>query len=147
MPDYILRRYVFSGPGSDPEGRGSDLPSLLGRRGGFAPPLDVCETAEAFEVRVEIAGVDPQTVEVLVGEDDRTVTIAGHRQAATPASRARYLNLEVQYGPFARRLHLPESVDREGAAASYADGFLVLRLPKLPSGGKRRIPVEGGGAV
>ena len=140
MPDYLLHRYAFPGP-SD-QSRGSQPPSEggLGAQSGFAPPVDVCETDSGFELLIEIAGVDPSTVEILATEDGRTVTIAGVRQADAAARRGRFLNLEIQYGRFARRVILPESIDRDAASASYRDGFLAIALPKRPSPAKRRIP-------
>jgi HSP20 family molecular chaperone IbpA len=36
---------------------------------------------------------------------------------------------EITYGEFAKRIHLPVAVEYEDAAASYADGLLIIALP------------------
>lgn len=138
MPERIPRRQTVALLAVQP-GAGAPVPAA----GAFAPPLDVSETAHVFEVRVEIAGMSPEAVEVLVAEDNSTVTISGARAAALTAGRSRYLNLEIQYGPFSRRVRLPAQVDREAATARYADGLLVVTLPKLPGARKRRVPITG----
>ena len=143
MPDYLLHRYVFPVP-ADRSGASQPPPEGgLDAQSGFAPPVDVCETDSGYELVVEIAGVDPATVDIVATDDGRTVTIAGTRAAVSAARRGRFLNLEIQYGRFARRVILPESIDRDAASASYRDGFLVITLPKRPSPAKRRIPVTG----
>ena len=40
--------------------------------------------------------------------------------------------MEVQVGPFERRFRLPVPVDPDSIRASYEQGFLEIRLTKLP---------------
>jgi HSP20 family protein len=109
----------------------------------FAPPTDVFETPEDYRVRVEIAGVDPADVEIMVAEDHRTVTIQGDRPPAQHDGPGRYLNIEVQYGPFARTIVLPDAVSGEDARASYAQGYLSITLPRLrPQSSRRSVPIQ-----
>lgn len=110
----------------------------------FAPPTDVTASAEAFEIRLELPGVDPQRVDITVAVDSRTVEVSGVKSPPALDSGARYLNIEVQYGPFARVIALPEPVDGDQTTAEYTDGFLVVRLPRIArhrSG--RSVPIEG----
>jgi HSP20 family molecular chaperone IbpA len=37
--------------------------------------------------------------------------------------------MEIDYGPFERRVPLPEAVDSEAAQADYEHGMLSIRLP------------------
>ncbi|MCE5218427.1 Hsp20/alpha crystallin family protein [bacterium] len=108
----------------------------------FGPPTDVLETEAGFEIRMELAGIDPAQTQAEVGPDNRTVTVTGVR-LAPDSGPVRLLNLEIQYGPFTRQVCLPVEVEGQGAEASYVDGFLVIRLPKKERPvERRRIPID-----
>jgi HSP20 family protein len=110
---------------------------------GFAPPTDVAQTADGLLVRMELAGVSPASVEILVAEDGRLLTISGDRPHEANDGAQRYLNLEIPRGRFGRRIPLPAEVDAHSAQASYTDGFLVIRLPWKKPTVRRSITVTG----
>ena len=87
-------------------------------RRGFRPPIDVVRTDEPAELRVivDLAGVDPGDVHIVVNE--RALVIAGQRSRMLPDCRPSYHLLEIEYGPFERRIALPENVDPDGARAT-----------------------------
>jgi HSP20 family protein len=100
----------------------------------WKPPTDVYETDDALVVHMEIAGMRAEdfTVEFANG----ILTIGGERPAAREGKR-HYHALEVQIGPFERRLRLPTPVDPSSIQATYEAGFLEVRLHKIeprPSG-------------
>ncbi len=99
------------------------------QRRGFAPRIDVLRTEEPDELRVvvELAGIDPADVHVVVHE--RALLVAGRRKPVQPDSRPSYHLLEIAYGPFERRIGLPVDVDPERARATYERGLLVVTLP------------------
>jgi HSP20 family protein len=76
---------------------------------------------------VELAGIDPGSVEVAVTE--RTVVISGERRRPDLACRVSYRQMEIEYGPFQRRISLAEDVDPEAAEAAYGNGLLTVVLP------------------
>jgi HSP20 family protein len=98
----------------------------------YEPPTDVFETADGFVISMEIGGISEQQVEIQA-EGER-VTISGNRvdRRRPHTTGHRILQLEVPFGVFARTLHLPATVDASEATARYVDGFLEIRLPKLP---------------
>lgn len=53
-----------------------------------------------------------------------------------------YHRVERAYGAFQRSFALPARVDHERAQATYRDGILELRLPKLESAKPKRIAIE-----
>jgi HSP20 family protein len=96
---------------------------------GFQPPVDVFAAGDpphTLGVRVEIAGLDTDSVAIHL--DGRLLTIAGQRP---PGHRQRvsYQHMEIDYGPFERRIELPADVDAGGASAEYSSGFLTVTLP------------------
>jgi HSP20 family protein len=98
-------------------------------RRGFRPPIDVLRTDDPAEVQVivDLAGVEPGDVHIVVNE--RSLVIAGQRRRVVAESRPSYHLLEIEYGPFERRVSLPENVDPDGARATYERGLLVVVLP------------------
>jgi HSP20 family protein len=145
MPPYLFRSYriVPVHPSADPASREGRGHGAAGH--GFAPPTDVAELPEGFVVRMEVAGLRPEDVEVTVGDDARTVTVTGTRAPAPTTAGARLLNMEIDYGRFDRRLVLPAEIDGPAATATCQDGFLIVTLPLLRKVTVRRsIPVERG---
>lgn len=111
---------------------------------GFRPNLDVYRTAEPPEltVIVEVAGIDPATLAIALSE--RTLMVTGGR-ARTRAEGRVYQQMEIEYGPFERRVRLTEDVDPERANARYDEGLLTISLPlsgPVTAGERRRIAVE-----
>lgn len=97
---------------------------------GFEPNADVFVDEERGQiiVAVEIAGAEPESLRVAI--DDRHLLITGRRTETVRFRQGSFIQKEIAYGSFAKRLHLPVGVDFLGeAAASYADGVLVIALP------------------
>jgi HSP20 family protein len=94
----------------------------------WCPPTDVYETADAAVVRVEIAGVEEDHFDISFA--DNVLTIAGVRRSRETEQRA-YQQMEIWSGPFRTQAHIPWRVDVGSIEAHYADGFLVVRLPKV----------------
>ncbi|NWG06756.1 MAG: Hsp20/alpha crystallin family protein [Chloroflexi bacterium] len=94
----------------------------------WRPPTDIYETDESFIVRVEIAGVREDEIEVAV--ENSLLRISGVRSDA-PEQRAYYHQMEIQSGRFEIVAEIPIPVDVEQAGAIYRDGFLTVTLPKL----------------
>jgi HSP20 family protein len=95
----------------------------------WKPPTDVYETADAIVVHMDIAGMQPEDFTVEFAEG--VVTITGER-APRGEGKRHYHSMEVQVGPFERRLRLPVPVDPTSLRATYEHGFLEVRLTRLP---------------
>ena len=105
------------------------IPRFSGARRGFRPHVDVLRSGEPPELTVvcDLAGVDPEHLQIVVS--DRTLLIAGERLRPQPDCAHSYHQLEVEYGPFQRRVSLPEAVDAQGSQARYERGLLTIVLP------------------
>lgn len=114
----------------------------------FHPRADVHETGQALIVKVELAGIKPDRLDVTLSADDHMLTIAGTRAESQEECRERIkcYQLEIYYGAFERTVELPPDVsfDRDAISATYRDGFLVITLPKngFSEPQKRTIPVN-----
>jgi HSP20 family protein len=117
---------------------------LSPQRTGFRPRVDVYRTQDppAVHVVVEIAGVDPDKVDISVVEGQ--LVISGSRQRPAGAER-RYEHIEIDYGTFQRRLALGDGIDTTAAEATYENGLLTIVLPlRQRSSGPIRLKVKKG---
>lgn len=94
----------------------------------WRPAADVCESAEAIEVIVELAGVDQEQIEVFLFED--AVVIEGQRHLTAAGPSGVYHAAEVRQGPFRLELALPLAFDQERVEARYDQGLLRITFPK-----------------
>jgi HSP20 family protein len=118
------------------------VPAFSGLRHGFRPQCDCFRTDDppALQVVLELPGIDPETVEVAVS--GRSFSIAGTR-ARPKAGGARYQQMEIEYGPFQRRIELGHDVDAGRATASYERGLLSVVLPLADhAAAQARIAIE-----
>lgn len=101
---------------------------LSGLRRGFRPQVDafLSEQPATFTVVVEIAGIDPDQVNVTAAEG--ALVISGERRRQPCEDRV-YQQIEIEYGPFERLVHLPEDVDLSQAEARYDRGLLTIVIP------------------
>ena len=103
------------------------VPRFGGARRGFRPQVDCVRRDDPAELRVfvELPGVDPAVIQVIAA--DRVLVVAGER--FRPAFRGRYQQMEIEYGPFQRRIPLDEPIDTAAASARYERGILTVVLP------------------
>ncbi len=97
--------------------------------GAWSPPVDLCETAEAVTVRVELPGITASQVKV--GLTGTHLRICGEKKKRTPRTRIiSHLCSERSYGHFSRTVPLRWTIDVREARAELANGVLTVRLPK-----------------
>lgn len=92
----------------------------------WRPPTDVYETEEHVIVKMEIAGMRDEDLEVTVQDD--LLLVSGSRSDTT--ERKAYHQMEIPFGKFSVGIELPVRVDTDRATAEYKDGFLTIQLPK-----------------
>jgi HSP20 family protein len=86
------------------------------------------ETAQSIIIRIEIAGVKQEDLEISV--QGRLLRIRGEKHATAATEGRRYHLMERAYGRFERSLALPHEVDGAAAELSVADGVVTVILPK-----------------
>jgi HSP20 family protein len=97
----------------------------------WRPATDVYESAGHYFVVVEIAGVDPEALDVQLFED--ALVVEGKRPAPH-APDGVYHSAEIRHGPFRVEVVFPAAVDAEGIEARYDRGLLQIKLPRPGAG-------------
>ena len=107
----------------------------------WAPAIDIYETRDDLVVAVELPGVPEKDIGVTMTGD--VLSLSGQRGSAAEA-REDYHRIERWSGTFERAVKLPIPVQADRIRASYKDGVLEVRLPKLPAPRPREIKIEVG---
>jgi HSP20 family protein len=128
---------------SEPHGRGNVMRSRESEQG-FQPPTDIYQTSEHIVVRVEIAGMSAEEINLSLDESSGRLTISGVRNDPAGEEPRRYVNVEIDCGEFMRTVQLPRPVVADEAQADYDRGFLVVRLPLRAQGEgeSRNVPID-----
>jgi HSP20 family protein len=106
--------------------------ATIGGRGGavnghWAPNTDVYATDNGLVVKVELAGMKSDSLEITV--EGNRLRIAGNRPDGCRAGKCNFLVMEISYGPFESMLELPPGYDLSHAKAVYLNGFLRIDVP------------------
>jgi HSP20 family molecular chaperone IbpA len=135
------------------EGQGSFGQSFCGFAGPeptWSPAVNLYEGPRAYRVCVELAGMRREDIDVQVrppqtpGDHPRLI-VRGDRTIPRPPAdampisqpvnarppRVRVHRMEIDHGPFAREVELPQEVDTAGITATYRAGLLWVVLPKV----------------
>jgi HSP20 family protein len=106
----------------------------------WSPSLDFSENEKEYIVRLEAPGIPKEDLEVNL--DGQALTISGRRDFEKEEKTEEYFWREREAGKFVRTVQLPTPVDNSRIAATYEDGIMTIRLPKLEPTVKSRIAIK-----
>jgi HSP20 family protein len=96
----------------------------------WAPPVDLCETADAIVLRVELPGLT--AAQINIGATNTQLRIWGDKKRRTVRNKIlSHLCSERSYGKFSRIVPLRWTVSLRDATAAIANGILTVTLPKI----------------
>jgi len=112
--------------------------------GQCTPPLDVLETDETVEIVVDLPGVDPSSMRVVL--KGGLIVVAGEKLSAPPAGTGAgdFHLVERGFGRFARAVRVSSAFDGARVTATMANGELRIVLPRIHDrrGQPRPVPIE-----
>jgi HSP20 family protein len=112
-------------------------------RAHWVPNTDVYATGNGLVVKVELAGMRSEHLEITV--EGNRLRICGNRPDGCRAAKASFLVMEIEYGPFESVLEMPEGYDLSQAKAAYLNGFLRIDVPVAqPQSKNSKVPVAEG---
>ncbi len=97
--------------------------------------VDVYETTADFVVLAAIAGVQIKDMDISLEKD--MMVIKGNRCDPHNHSDKKYFYQECYWGPFSRKVVLPEDVDIDKADAQIDKGILTIKIPKNEPGANK----------
>ncbi|MEX2213934.1 MAG: Hsp20/alpha crystallin family protein [Phycisphaeraceae bacterium] len=97
----------------------------------WAPQVNLYQLRDSIVVCVDLAGVDPEQMEVSI--EPGRLTVSGYRAAPEPlleeGEPLRIVTMEIDHGRYCRSIALPANVDVRRADSEYKAGLLWVRLP------------------
>ncbi|MDR5684365.1 MAG: Hsp20/alpha crystallin family protein [Armatimonadota bacterium] len=139
----LVRRHPFAELAAIQQELASLVDRIFGSDGvagtTFLPATDAYFADGHFVVRADLAGVDPQAVEVLT--HGNTLVIRGERKALE-VPRDDVVMLGIPYGRFERTVILPSGLDAGQVKAQWRDGILEIRIPVEQKLLPRKVPVQ-----
>jgi len=107
---------------------------------GRQPKVDLIDREDEIVLKAELPGVKKEDLEVTMG--DNTVTIRASTSHEEKDENGDYYRKEITRGEFVRTIPIPETIDESKVSASFKDGILELKMPKVEEAKPRQIKVE-----
>lgn len=96
------------------------------------------ETSKEIIVSMELPGVEPDKISLIV--EQGTITVSGERPAPAFQDTTCRHHLEIEHGDFQRKIQIPTAVNISATTSKCLHGYLIITLPKLQT--KSRIKIE-----
>ena len=137
-----LQREMERTIGANQQGNSPNVAFLPGRSARAYPLMNMAEDADGYTIEALAPGVNPDSIQITVVRN--ALTVAGEKVAPEGVQREQFHRTERAAGRFVRNIELPTDVDPERVEARYANGLLVLKLPKTEAAKPRQIKVNVG---
>jgi HSP20 family protein len=117
-------------------------PFQSARRVQAYPPVNLYDAGDRYILAAQLPGLMPNEIELTITGE--TLTVRGERKRPEGVKDDSYRRQERPMGRWQRTLTLPDRVDSQQVAASFANGILAVSLPKAESARPRHITVTSG---
>ena len=103
----------------------------------WTPAADVYDRESEYVVMVDLPGIERDTLDISI--DDNRLWIRGKRNVDQDSHH----RIERKHGSFLRKFGpLPSTINEQDIKATYADGVLCLRLPKVKEKKARKVEIK-----
>ncbi len=114
----------------------------LGTVSSVFPKVDVSETESEIKVVANIPGIDPDKVNIEVGDDYLSLSGKVENEVRLENKQDKVYRYEREYGEFRREFALPARVKANSIFAKAKNGVLTITLPKSEEEKKHKVRVE-----
>lgn len=114
----------------------------LSRTPSLSPSLDLSETENEFEVRMDLPGYKPEEIDLNLSRDVLTVSGEHSEEKEEKEEGRRYHHIERRRGNFHRTIRLPVPIDESKIDAQFKDGVLAIKLPKAEESKPKKINIK-----
>ena len=90
------------------------------------PAADVYRAGDGWIVKVDLAGICDDDLEIIVG--DSYVVVRGCRRDSVYREGYSYQQMEITYSRFEKRVDFPCAIDSTSLRHNYRDGFLIIDM-------------------
>jgi HSP20 family protein len=101
--------------------------------------MDAIRRENEIELRFDLPGIDPESIDVTV--DRGVLTVSARRTEEYTEDEKPFIRERVM-GSYSRRVRLSDTVDAEKIEASYSGGVLTVHVPLQEQAKPRKIEVR-----
>jgi HSP20 family protein len=102
------------------------------------PAMNISESDEEYQVSLAVPGMKKDDFKI--SREGNVITVLSEQEDSSEENKKKYSRREYSYSSFSRSFTLPEDVDQEKIDASYENGLLVLKLPRMDE--KKQAPKQ-----
>jgi HSP20 family protein len=129
----------FSGGWDDMDRSFSDFMPTVSNKQGFTPAVDMYEDKDNVIVETQLAGIDPEKVDISIEND--VLCIKGEGEKISEVDDKNYYRKEIRRGSFYRSIPLPAHVVGDEASAVAEGGVLKITIPKTSEVKPKKIKI------
>ncbi len=107
---------------------------------GKQPYIDIVETEKEIIATAEMPGLDKGDIDINL-TDDR-LEISAEIKHEEEKKEKDYIYKERRSGNYYRSISLPSAIDSDNAKASYNNGILEIKMPKIEIKKKTSVKIE-----
>jgi HSP20 family protein len=100
-------------------------------RHSWRPAINAYRCETCISICVDLAGVERSDIDLVI--EGQQLSIRGERAVPEPGKKddaaRQMIAMEIDYGPFERKVQLPDEVDVKKVHAEQKNGFLWIHLP------------------
>ena len=104
------------------------------------PALESFVNGDQFTIRVDLPGIDPESIDVTVVGG--FLTVKGSREENQESKHAQYYRRETRYGVFERTIQLPEGLTAGNLKATHKNGVLELTATLPKEGASKQVKLQ-----
>jgi len=111
------------------------------RTGRWMPAVTVSETKDELLLTAELPGMKEEDISIEL--ENNVLTVSGEKSEVREEDEEdrKYHVYERSFGSFTRSFTLPRTVDGAHIVASFENGILTVKLPKMPEAKGRKIEI------
>lgn len=117
---------------------------LAQREGRWMPPVTVSETKDELLLTAEMPGLAEDDISIEL--ENNVLTVSGEKTEVREEDEGeedrKYHVYERSYGSFSRSFTLPRTVDGKNIVATFDNGVLTVKLPKVAEAKGRKIEIQ-----
>ena len=114
----------------------------FGRALSSFPKVDVTETDNEIKVIANVPGIDPNKIEIEVGDDYLSLSGTIEKEVSDKDKNGKVYRVEREFGEFRREFSLPSRVNKDNIVARSKNGVLTITLPKSEEERKKKVKIE-----
>ncbi|HKP46624.1 MAG TPA: Hsp20/alpha crystallin family protein [Pyrinomonadaceae bacterium] len=92
----------------------------------WSPAADVYRTDEGWMVKLDVAGICADELEIQL--DESILRVSGCRKDTIYREGFSYQQMEITYSRFEKTIQFPCPLEEASVAHDYRDGFLIINL-------------------